>query len=121
MGTLIPDNDDKNDDDENLKVMMTMMTIDAHQHGNTALHEAAWKGFSQTVTILCKAKVFINIIIVIIVITTIIMIIVITICCICRQISTSRTVVGLPLFTFAAKTGTTKPAGFFSSMDANRT
>merc|ERR550532_7446 len=25
-------------------------------HGNTALHEAAWKGFSKTVTILCKAK-----------------------------------------------------------------
>ena len=117
MGTLIPDNDDKNDDDENLKVMMTMMTIDAHQHGNTALHEAAWKGFSQTVTILCKAKVFINIIIIIV----IIIIIIIIICCICRQISTSRTVVGLPLFTFAAKTGTTKPAGFFSSMDANPT
>ena len=29
----------------------------AAQHGNTALHEAAWKGFSQTVTVLCKAKV----------------------------------------------------------------
>ena len=26
------------------------------QHGNTALHEAAWKGFSQTVQILCKWK-----------------------------------------------------------------
>ena len=26
------------------------------QHGNTALHEAAWKGFSQTVVTLCKAK-----------------------------------------------------------------
>ena len=26
------------------------------QHGNTALHEAAWKGFSQTVSVLCKAK-----------------------------------------------------------------
>ena len=26
------------------------------QHGNTALHEAAWKGFSQTVAVLCKAK-----------------------------------------------------------------
>jgi len=25
-------------------------------HGNTALHEAAWKGFSQTVTVLCRAK-----------------------------------------------------------------
>jgi len=25
-------------------------------HGNTALHEAAWKGFSQTVAVLCKAK-----------------------------------------------------------------
>jgi len=25
-------------------------------HGNTALHEAAWKGFSHTVTVLCKAK-----------------------------------------------------------------
>merc|ERR1719376_1620436 len=25
-------------------------------HGNTALHEAAWKGFSQTVSVLCKAK-----------------------------------------------------------------
>ena len=42
------------------------------QHGNTALHEAAWKGFSKTVTILCKAKVFIIIIIVIIIITIII-------------------------------------------------
>ena len=26
------------------------------QHGNTALHEAAWKGFSQSVSVLCKAK-----------------------------------------------------------------
>ena len=26
------------------------------QHGNTALHEAAWKGFSHTVQVLCKAK-----------------------------------------------------------------
>ena len=26
------------------------------QHGNTALHEAAWKGFSQTVSALCKSK-----------------------------------------------------------------
>jgi len=25
-------------------------------HGNTALHEAAWKGFSHTVQVLCKAK-----------------------------------------------------------------
>ena len=25
-------------------------------HGNTALHEAAWKGFSQTVSSLCQAK-----------------------------------------------------------------
>ena len=26
------------------------------QHGNTSLHEAAWKGFSQTVSVLCKSK-----------------------------------------------------------------
>ena len=26
------------------------------QHGNTALHEAAWKGFSHTVEVLCKNK-----------------------------------------------------------------
>ena len=26
------------------------------KHGNTALHEAAWKGFSQSVGILCRAK-----------------------------------------------------------------
>ena len=25
-------------------------------HGNTALHEAAWKGFSQSVSTLCQAK-----------------------------------------------------------------
>lgn len=25
------------------------------QHGNTALHEAAWKGFSRTVSLLCTA------------------------------------------------------------------
>ena len=71
-----------------MMMMMMMMIIkkknndndnDDHQHGNTALHEAAWKGFSQTVTILCKAKVFfINIIIItfiiilIMIITTII-------------------------------------------------
>jgi ankyrin repeat protein len=26
------------------------------QHGNTALHEAGWKGFSLTVEVLCKNK-----------------------------------------------------------------
>ena len=26
------------------------------QHGNTALHEAAWRGFSRTVDALCKNK-----------------------------------------------------------------
>ena len=26
------------------------------QHGNTALHESSWKGFSHSVSILCKAK-----------------------------------------------------------------
>ena len=25
-------------------------------HGNTALHEAAWKGFSQSVGVLCRSK-----------------------------------------------------------------
>ena len=43
------------------------------------------------------------------------------ICCISRQISTSRTAAGLPRFTFAAKTGTTRRAGFFFSTDANPT
>ena len=28
------------------------------QHGNTALHEAAWKGYSQTVGVLCRYKHF---------------------------------------------------------------
>jgi hypothetical protein len=26
------------------------------QHGNTALHEAAWKGYSRTVELLCKNR-----------------------------------------------------------------
>ena len=26
------------------------------QHGNTALHEAAWRGYSRTVGLLCKNK-----------------------------------------------------------------
>lgn len=30
------------------------------QHGNSALHEAAWKGFSQTVSELAKAKANLN-------------------------------------------------------------
>ena len=31
-------------------------TLISSQHGNTALHEAAWKGFSRTVDLLCKNK-----------------------------------------------------------------
>ena len=26
------------------------------QHGNTALHECAWKGFSRTVELLCRSR-----------------------------------------------------------------
>ena len=32
------------------------MIAAAFQHGNTALHEASWKGFSQSVQYLCKSK-----------------------------------------------------------------
>ena len=35
---------------------MKSFKIVKFQHGNTALHEAAWKGFSHTVQVLCKAK-----------------------------------------------------------------
>ena len=33
-----------------------MDIVIAFQHGNTALHEASWKGFSQSVHYLCKSK-----------------------------------------------------------------
>ena len=30
------------------------------QHGNSALHEAAWRGYSQTATILCRSRANVN-------------------------------------------------------------
>ena len=35
---------------------MFTMNVISLQHGNTALHEASWKGFSQSVHYLCRSK-----------------------------------------------------------------
>ena len=37
-------------------VVMAGFSVVVLQHGNTALHEAAWKGYSSTVAALCAAK-----------------------------------------------------------------
>ena len=33
-----------------------MLSYFPFQHGNTALHESAWKGYSRTVDLLCRNK-----------------------------------------------------------------
>ena len=41
-------------------VLMKSKNCELTQHGNSALHEAAWRGYSQTVTILTQQKANVN-------------------------------------------------------------
>ena len=50
---------DDDDEDDNEDIFVSARQYDDEkwlQHGNTALHEAAWKGFSLTLSFLCQVR-----------------------------------------------------------------